>query len=835
MSRVILTVALLTFVGMAYGEVSRSMAGSEWLSVPGESAVTNATSWFIFERANVSEVKSVRWLTAGLGVYDVYVNGCRVGSDFLKPGFTHPAKTKYFFSYDVTDLVRLGKGASNLFCAEVSTGWWSDRIVGNVGKKSAFRGVLEYTYADGSVRRFGTRASEWRACYGGPLVSASIYDGETYDARIPFPFTLDGSHGLAEANCEFFGEVLPTDGAEVVLRHDLALRPEKAFVWGGVVGADATNAYGTVCVRRMIDDEEPFSLDPGETLVLDFGQNAAAIPRFRFRANVGTVLTALPGEMLNDGNGLRSRGNDGPEGSVYRANLRGGNSGGTRISYTFGTNGWTDYHPRFSFFGYRYLSVTATDRVEIESVRSAPVTSVRKEQETGTLETGNASVNRLIANARWGQLSNYLSVPTDCPQRDERLGWTADTQVFAEAATFNADVRDFLRKWMRDMRDVQGPLGGFPGVAPPGAIGKETMRFGWGDAAIIVPYVVWKQYGDVRIVRENWAAMKRMIERVDQTHYRLDAVEEECRGFQYADWVSFEPYETSSGKCLLNIEKYAEGDRRKKPEAVRLWNYLGGCYWLMDAGMMRQMAHAVGESPEPYATMEDRARNYLRKEFFSSADGRIDRCLRGMQTPALFALKLGLVEGEAKKETIAELRRNFNDHGGCLQTGFLGTSILMDALTENGMVDVAYSLLFQRKNPSWLYSVDQGATTIWERWNSYTKEKGFGPVGMNSFNHYAYGAVLAWMYRYLAGIAPDSAAPGFRKIVMRPIFDRRLGYVKAEYRSVAGLIRSHWRYEGDKVVWEFEITSGSTALVRLPGEAVETDYGPGVHRIERVE
>ena len=207
---------------------------------------------------------------------------------------------------------------------------------------------------------------------------------------------------------------------------------------------------------------------------------------------------------------------------------------------------------------------------------------------------------------------------------------------------------------------------------------------------------------------------------------------------------------------------------------------------------------------------------------------------RAMQTPAVFALKLGLVEGVAKEKTIAALKKNFADHGDCLQTGFLGTSILMDTLTENGMADVAYTLLLQHKNPSWLYSVDQGATTIWERWNSYTKKDGFGPVGMNSFNHYAYGAVLAWIYKTAAGIASDPSAPGFAKVVMAPKPDRRLGHIAAEYRTPKGLVKSAWRYEGEKWIWDFTVPEGATAAVTLPGAAEAKEYAAGDHHEELV-
>ena len=248
--------------------------------------------------------------------------------------------------------------------------------------------------------------------------------------------------------------------------------------------------------------------------------------------------------------------------------------------------------------------------------------------------------------------------------------------------------------------------------------------------------------------------------------------------------------------------------------------------------MMKDMAAAIGRDADKYATMAAQARKYITETFFES-DGLVAKPLRALQTPAVFALKFKFVEGEAKAKTIGALRKNFADHGDCLQTGFLGTSILMETLSANGMSDIAYTLLLQHKNPSWLYSVDQGATTIWERWNSYTKEKGFGPVGMNSFNHYAYGAVLAWIYKDAAGIAADPKEPGFRNVVMSPKPDRRLGYVKAEYRTAFGLVKSAWRYDGEMWIWEFTVPEGATADVTIPGESVAKRYAAGTYRIVR--
>ncbi|MBR1921151.1 MAG: family 78 glycoside hydrolase catalytic domain, partial [Kiritimatiellae bacterium] len=707
---------------------------------------------------------------------------------------------------------------------------WRDKIVNFHGKKSAFRGVLQVTYADGSVKVYGTKAGEWKAGVGGPVTHAAIFDGEEYDARVRSPWFGGESFKPAEKNEEFKGEILPSEGAEVRRRWDLMLNPVEAYVWQGVDGADESNkVFGTVHKLRDVSFRstvlpKPVVLAKGETLVVDSGQNCAGVPVFCFSAKKGTVLTCLPAEMLNDGHGERARGNDGPAGSVYRENLR-CPATGMRAVYTFGASGQEVlYYPRFTFFGYRYVSVTATDEVKIGFVSSLPVTSIAQEMELGSLETGVAEVNKLISNVYWGQLSNYLSVPTDCPQRNERLGWMADTQVFTEAGAFNADTRSFFHKFTRDIRDIQDPRGGFTGVAPSAQYGCDPMRVGWSDAGVIVPYQVWKQFGDAKIVEENWDAMERYLARLAETKGEREATKGENGGYQWADWLSYEDYESSGGRGWKNGQL--------RPETALYWNYLYGCYWLWDAQMMEAMAAATGKDAAKYARMAAEAKDYVKKTFFE-ADGLVAKALRGLQTPALFALKLGLVEGEAKKQTVDTLRRNFAEHGDCLQTGFLGTSILMETLTENGMADIAYTLLLQRKNPSWLYSVDQGATTIWERWNSYTKERGFGPVWMNSFNHYAYGAVLAWMYKDMAGIAADPKAPGFRNIVMAPKADRRVGFVKAAYKSAAGLVKSAWRYEGEKWIWEFTIPDGATADVTVPGEAAATRYKAGTYRIER--
>jgi alpha-L-rhamnosidase len=330
-------------------------------------------------------------------------------------------------------------------------------------------------------------------------------------------------------------------------------------------------------------------------------------------------------------------------------------------------------------------------------------------------------------------------------------------------------------------------------------------------------------FADRGIISENYDAMAKFVRRLDETRYDFEGKVK----YMYADWLSYQKFETC-GNSFGNWKKWQDD-----AEARNYRRFLAACYWRDDARMMSEMAKALGRDgdAEYFAASSERALAHIRKTFLD--DGLLPEYMRELQTACLFALHFGVVEGEARERTKADLLKSVRDHGDCLQTGFLGTSVLMDTLTEIGSADVAYTLLFQRKNPSWLYSVDQGATTIWERWNSYTKEEGFNPMSMNSFNHYAYGAVLAWIYKTAAGIAPDPENPGFRKITMAPVPDRRLGFVEAEYKSNAGLVKSAWRYEGDRWIWRFSVPEGATAAVKAPGDAEFAEYLPGTYEIVR--
>jgi len=821
---------------------------SIWISAANAPVVTgkaednylaaDGASWFLSTQKNEAKIKKAVWMTSGLGVYELYVNGQVIGNEFLKPGFTHPRKTKLTFTYDITGVMNLKEGAENTLSVQVTPGWWADKIVTNgghegmIGKKCAFRGVLELTYTDGTTKMIGTRTDNWKAGIAGPVQHAAIFDGERYDARILPGYATPELLDTPEKNEEFIGDMVPSAGAEVYLREDLTLSPAEAYIWEGIEGA-GDDAYGKVIITKNIAAGEEITLAPGQTLVVDFGQNCAAVPSFVFRAAEGTVLTCLPGELLNDGNGARSRGMDGPEGSVHRTNLRIPDDS-MRLDYIFAeSNDFVAYHPRCTFFGYRFISVTATANVTIKEIKSIPVTSITKEMETGTITTGNQLINQLISNTVWGQRSNYLSVPTDCPQRNERLGWTADTQVFTETGAFFANTKTFFHKWMRDLCNTQGRFGGFPGVAPLAQYGCEEssmMRVGWSDAGIIVPWTIWRQFGDTQIIEDNWVPIARFMDHIYVTKYDQEACSMENGHYQWADWLSYEDLESTSGKAWYTD---AKGEEHTKPETIEYWSYLGASYWVSDARMMCDMAAAIGQDASVYEMMAEEGVKYIKDRFFNEKGEFKVATLNTMQTPALFALRNGIVDGDAKEAMISRLRQNFKEHDNCLQTGFLGTSILMKTLTDNGMSDIAYELLFQRKNPSWLYSVDNGATTIWERWNSYTLEGGMGPKGMNSFNHYAYGCVCAWIWETAAGICPDTANPGFTHFFLKPVPDQRLGFINAEYKSAAGVIKSEWKYEGGKWIWNFTIPEGTTASVTVPGESEVKEYSAGSYSIEK--
>ena len=745
------------------------------------------------EVVNEKNVTNAVWRVTGLGVFTPIVNMKRVSSspgesEILMPGYTHFKKRRHEIALDVTDKWNCARGATNVISAIVTSGWWCDGIAGKFGGTwPAFRGVLTLTHDDGTVTEIPTDES-WIVTTDTPVVKAGIWEGESYDATKSV--ITDAAHWeAAKVSGEFKGEVSPRIGPPVVMRSDLIL------------------------CRRFEDGKPvPFCLKikPGETNIVDFGQNCAAVPDMQFSAEPGTRVTVRLGEMLNDG--VAGHHGDGPKGSVYLANMRGASAtfeyvckGGARSDGTM-----EHYHPLHTFYGYRYAAISA-DKPLLCAIASVPVSSISKEMERGEIETGDERVNRLVKNAYWSMLSNYLSVPTDCPQRTERLGWTGDTQVFAKTGCYFADVRGFFAKWMQDVRDTQHADGVVPYVVPVGVFGDNGPIAGWSDAAVIVPWTLWRQFGDADVVRQNWDVMERYMARIAKDGYVSK------RGnWLLCDWLSFEKLSVDQAKRWSN-GSYTE-------EHLSYQNFLNACHLYGDALKMSELSAALSlEQGMDYADLARQTKERILSTWFRQ-DGTLCDLFDGMQTPALFALKLGLGDREKIAGALVDA---IHANGDRLATGFLGTPLVCEVLSEIGESKLAYTLLLQREFPSWLYSVDQGATTIWERWNGYTKEGGFGDVRMNSFNHYAYGAVVGWLFEHAAGIKPDAMHGGWRHFTLAPEPDERLGRISAKYITDFGAIESEWKYESDGAVkYRVVVPPGTTASLCLPGcEVMELSEG----------
>lgn len=746
-----------------------------------------------------AELVSAKLYTAGLGVYDAFINGERVGTrlddgsmkyDELKPGYTHFQKRTIYHTYDVTQMLEAGK--ENILSAHVTSGWWTGRVAGPGGKKEAFRAQLLLNYADGTSEVIGTDNS-WKTSLQGPLLMADIYDGETYDATADVSFRKtgydDSEWTYAEQNTEFSGEICSQVGPSIQVREDLELTAKSAVVYDGAEGADDTK-YGKIHETGRYASGESFVLKAGETAVFDMGQNFAGWDEITVEGQKGTKLTMRHGEMLNDREGLKSRGNDGPEGSIYTENLRSAQATGR---YIMSGEGRETYHATATFYGFQYVEVTTTEDVTIHGMKGIVVTSVA--EDTGSVSTSDEDVNQLISNIFWGQYSNYLSTATDCPQRDERRGWTADAQVFSTAACYNADSKGFLRKYMADMRDSQidDPndryYGAYPDTAPYNIYKPygEIGQLGWGDAGIIIPYNLYKMYGDSAVIEENYDCMQKFMD------YFMKSTNKWGGEHNHGDHLAYED----------------NGDDVK--------NAFGIAYYAWDAQMMAEMAAVLGktEDVEKYQKVYEEEKAFFQENFVQK-DGSLRRT---EQTVCLMALKMDLLPDENSRQLAKQaLLDNIKRNGNKLQTGFLGTAIIMQTLSDIGATDVAYQLLLQHGNPSWLYSVDQGATTIWERWNSYTLEGGFGPVSMNSFNHYAYGAVAEWMYGYMAGIMYDTENPGFRRIVLQPSPDQSLEKVDCSYESAYGTIESNWKYEKGMFCYNATVPANTTAAIYVPVE-----------------
>ncbi|MPY39820.1 Bacterial alpha-L-rhamnosidase [Streptomyces phyllanthi] len=804
------------------------------------------------------QVREARLYVSALGVYEAHVNGRHVTvpldggttTELLPPGWTNYDTRIDYMTYDVTDHVTGERAVTLAFV--LGNGWYNGRVsdgstyYSKDGNALAVKAKLLIRYADGTSQTVVTRPDGgWKATDTGPCRADDIYDGQTYDARRELPgWTAHGFDDSAWGDVERVAledkhpdvRLLAYPGETARLMPKWDRRPRSITVATGVTGQDGSpGGRGRIVVdpaRTVTDPDKAASasvtIGAGDTAVFDLGQNMVGVARYSLRGPAGARVEFRFGEMLNDD----SAGADGPEGSVYRANLRSAKATSTYILK--GDRHGETHQDSLTFYGFRYVSVTTTDTVTITGLTGKVATSAIRE--TGTVTTNDPDINKLASNIRWGQRGNYLWVPTDCPQRDERLGWTGDTQVFSVTGLYNADAGVFLSHFQDTVVDSQTIYGmdkaQFTGVAPGGRYNFPGGGSGWADCGVILPWTVWQMTGDVTIVKDNWPAMTR-----------------------YLDWIREQTGDSHAGQGSLTGDWLAP----QKTSA----QLMSDVYYGYVAQLMAQMARAIGRTEEgkEYEQLFGRIKQAFITKYLSTEGDRVtvrsslgdaspiepgadpdQKTEDNSQSALLWVLKLGFYETEAQRRAlVGHLADNIGNDAAykaahpnssrvgyaenTLSVGFLGVNVLAPVLTDEGRADLAYKLLHQDALPSWLYSVRNGATTVWERWNSYSEDDGFGPVSMNSFNHYAYGAIMEWMYAYMAGIARDPDSPGFKHFVLQPHLDPtgRITRVSGSYESPYGEIRSEWALDdaGRTLLYDAVVPANSEATLRLPAASAD--------------
>ncbi|MEI6950790.1 family 78 glycoside hydrolase catalytic domain [Paraflavisolibacter sp. H34] len=747
-----------------------------------------------------SAIARARLYVTARGIYEIYLNGKRIGNDYFNPGATQYNKTHCYQTYDVTGEIVRGKNALGALMAE---GWWSggSTYMGEFwnffGDRQSLLAKLVITYADGKEDVVVTDPARWKYFNNGPVVYGSFFQGEVYDAT-------------KEALVKNWASAAYNDSAwkravEVDLQGHISLDERNKSVNMPLVddysGLSLTGQFGDDAVRKVkelaaVGVEE---VRPG-VFIYDMGQNMAGVPKIRLNGRTpGQKITLRFAEVKYP---------DLPEyrehkGMIMLENIRAAMAQDIYIT----KGGEETIHPRFTYHGYRFVEITGIDRaLPLADVKGEVLSSVH--HTASQYETSNPKVNKLWENSTWSTYANFLSLPTDCPQRNERLGWSGDISVFARTATYLATVPQFLRRHMRAMRDVQREDGRFSDVAPLGGGFGGVL---WGSAGITVAWESFLQYGDKDLLAEHYGAMKRYIEfmkgNIDPATKVLDEQDRQ-KWSSLGDWLSPE-YD--------------------KTEKALLWE----AYFIYDLEQMQKIALVLGKGEEAQAFDQLRAERkaFFNRTYFDTTTGKTVFRGKPVDTQASYALPLafGLFEERSRPKAAKSFaatitRENKADNGVVcppysLMTGFIGTAWISKALSDNGYSDIAYRLLQQTAYPSWLYSVEQGATTIWERLNSYTHTSGFGGNNrMNSFNHYSFGAVGAWMYDHSLGIQRDERSPGFGHFILAPEPDPtgKMTHAKGHYESMYGRIESGWERVGAGCRFRFAVPANTTATVSLP-------------------
>ena len=747
---------------------------AKWITAPrdmGSAVVTFRRDVCIPKKIVKAEISA-----SAMGVYALYVNGNRVGKGVLAPGWTSYGHRVQYQTYDVTSLM----SGNDRIELGVGPGW----AVGYIGYRGdnhysadyvSAIACLEVTYEDGSTDAFATDES-WQANTS-HVTFSEIYYGETVD--LTAPIELIGKAKISDIKVD----LIPQVGEWITEQERLA----------------------PIEVIRT----------PKGELVLDFGQNLTGYVEISIKAPRGSRIVLHHAEVLDR------------DGNFYNANYR-----IARNECIYVCSGENDiFKPSYSFQGFRYIQLVEYpfDEVEANAFRAVVVHSEMKR--TGRFVCGNEKINQLYHNVIWGQKSNYLDVPTDCPQRDERLGWTGDTQVFCRTGAINFDTEKFFRKWMGDVALEQTIDGAVKGVVPAVFKGYDTRTSAaWGDVACIVPWELYLAFGNKQMLEEQFSTMQKWVE------YMHGVGTEEylwLTGMHYGDWLAMDAGEDSYVGATSN-------------------DLIASAFFAYSTSLLIKAGEALGKDMSEYRILYANVRNAFREYFMkngmpkeelpyteilvkrnSRKSDPIDIVRKGMtQTALTLILRFDLCEENERQALAAKLVDLIRENGMCMTTGFVGTPYLLHALSGNGYVDVAYELLFQEKNPSWLYSVTHGATTMWEHWNSIKEDGSFWSTDMNSFNHYAYGAVFDWIFGVACGITPVESAPAYREVNIAPKPDKRLGFVDTSIDTRNGTVRMHWYYKGDVVYYEIEIPSGVTAHLTLPSGYAETLTGGIYHFAE---
>ncbi len=683
-------------------------------------------------------LESARLYICGLGLYQAEINGQKVGDECLTPYCNNYRNWLQYQTYDVTEALRGG----GKLAVTVGNGWYSGRMgyfskpgdPGHYGSRAKLIAEVHLRYADGREETVCTDES-W-AVTRSAYLDSSIYDGETRDDTLP--------------ETEPEAVTVADEAAPLVERYSLPVR-----------------------VQEEIKPIELIHTPAGE-LVLDLGQNLVGTFALHVKAERGTKVFVQVGEVLQNG-------------CFYNENLR-----TAKAEYTYISNGMEKtVIPTFTFYGFRYAKIEGLPDLKPEDFTALVLHS--ELPQTGKMVTGHAKVNRLIHNVQWGQKGNFLDVPTDCPQRDERLGWTGDAQVFSATACYLRQCYPFFRKYLHDMATEQKNLGGMvPDFIPSLDTPYQGTACVWGDACTIIPWNLYQIYGDKTILAEQFDSMASWVDYIT----RLDGDDHGwSRHFHYGDWLALDHPDHRPDQCLGGTDVA----------------YISQVYYRSSARIVADAAALLGKTAvaKKYADLADRLTVYLQNEFFAPGG----RCCVDTQTGLVLALQNNLSPNDAK--CAARLSEKLDQTHGKLQTGFVGTPFLCGVLTEYGMERRAYDLLLNEEYPGWLYEVNLGATTVWERWNSMNPDGSVSSTGMNSFNHYAYGSIFQWLAEYAAGLKP--AVPGFRKAVIAPVPDTRLRKMDYTYLSAAGTYRIVWQAL-DKFTLRLrvEIPFGCEAELRLP-------------------